>query len=165
MMHIYEKLMPGMEEDIVTINRKAYGVEPHDEHIRIATQFPGQISGIGANGRVQCYADIWRLRKAAFDAMARGEIWENDITRRDIDFSNPFGLYVASIAADPASKKSLNLMLVGNCSGRIHGHPHVIATPVTKTGRHLLRLMNFKERPVFFGDQEYALTPQLFEKK
>lgn len=143
---LYERYLLQLCE----IDRASFGSEPTPQAMQWAKAKPWMYYVLRAGEEVIGYTLVMPLREVAFNAMKKGELWENRLQVSDVADSDPKGFYVASIAA---SNRMLRYsFVVGTLCGILLGElgrcsKPVIAVPITRTGQKLAEILGMSPIP------------------
>lgn len=156
-------------EQLEQLDIATYGTEADPTMQEIALAFPQLYRVLRRDDQVLGYTLAIPLKEDFFNAMKNGEVWEQNISVDDIDPSGS-GLYIASIAASPKIKNKVPFLsgtLVGNLAERaISFNGEVIATPVTRTGENLARILSMSPTNNFpETNSQFKLKPRIWTRK
>lgn len=161
------KLQKEFRDQLIDLDRTVYQQEPYQNQLLIAERRPEAYTIIRRGDQVVGYGLVLPLRKAAFDSLKKGKIWESELDVKCLADRTPAGFYISSIAARPDASERERAMIVGSTvSPPLRINFETVAIPISEAGAriciNLLRMTPVWSNPEWKGLGDYI--PTLYRK-
>ncbi len=148
---VHGRIEPRHIDGVVEIDKFRFGKEPSPTQFDWAEQFPWAYSVLTQGGLVAGYSLVLPVDNFGAEALKRGEMEEEELTRR---FIRPLdacdALYLASVAARPEAESHIRKQLVGITQGQLlRPRVEMFAIAISKAGDSIAK--------------ELQMTPKLYD--